>query len=484
MKFINENFLLQSASARCLYFDYAENQPIIDYHSHLCPRLIAEDHRFSNLAEIWLQGDHYKWRAMRAAGIPERLITGDASDWDKFQAWAEVVPHTLRNPLYHWTHLELRTFFGIEDRLFDSDSAPEIWKRGNAILKEPEFSVRGILRKMNVKYLCTTDDPLDSLEFHKRIAEDSDFEVGVYPTFRPDKALSIPARTSGGSSQRSDCIRDYLHYLDRLGAVAGLNIGSFSDLVESLRVRHSYFHENGCRISDHGFGLFEFDEHVKASTAEKIFDKLRNEKTIDAGEEISFRSALLHEIGKMNAEKEWAMQLHLGALRNNNTRLLRELGPDCGCDSMIDGASAHALSRFLDSLDAIGQLPRMILYNLNPCENEMLATLIGNFQDGITPGKLQYGSGWWFLDQKQGMERQLDTISNQGLLGRFIGMLTDSRSFLSFSRHEYFRRILCNVLGAEMEQGLLPNDFELIGNLVQNICFKNAKEYFSIECGT
>ena len=481
MRFIDENFLLQNGSARRLYHDFAESLPIIDYHSHLSPQLIAENHQFANLAELWLAGDHYKWRAMRAAGIPERLITGDASDWDKFQAWAEVVPQTLRNPVYHWSHLELRKPLGIDDVLFGPETAPDVWKHANALLKMPEFSTRGILWQMNVELVCTTDDPADSLEFHRSIAKDDTFNIAVYPTFRPDRALNIPLVTREGSTNRHDCVPLYLQYVEQLGQSADLEIREYANLVEALRRRHTFFHEQGCRLSDHGFGRFAYDPDWTFSQVEHVFQQLRSGKAISPSDEVALRSALMVEVGQMNAEKGWAMQLHIGALRNNNTRLYKSLGPDCGCDSMGDGSSAFSLSRFLDALEQTGQLPKTIVYNLNPTDNDMLATMIGNFQDGITPGKLQYGSGWWFLDQMDGMTKQLNTISNQGLLSRFVGMLTDSRSFLSFTRHEYFRRIFCNLLGTEMEQGLLPGDFELAGNLVKKICYENAKEYFEFE---
>ncbi len=481
MKFLDENFLLQNAAARRLYHDFARDLPILDYHSHLSPQMIADDHRFANMTEIWLAGDHYKWRAMRAAGIPERLITGDANDWDKFQAWAEVVPQTLRNPLYHWTHLELRRPLGIDDLLFGPDTAPDVWKKGNAVLKNPEFSTRGILRQMNVRLVCTTDDPADSLDYHRAIAEDETFDIAVYPTFRPDRALNIPSITPDGSKDRADCVEVYVQYLDQLGRSADMEIRKYADLLEALRERHAFFHAHGCRLSDHGFGRFVYDADWTLSQVEHVFQAIRSGQPVSPEGEIALRSALLLEIGKMNAEKGWAMQLHLGALRNNNARLFKQLGPDCGCDSMGDPCSAYALSRFLDALDSRECLPKTILYNLNPVDNDMLATMIGNFQDGITPGKLQYGSGWWFLDQRDGILRQLETISNHGLLSRFIGMLTDSRSFLSFTRHEYFRRILCNLLGTEMEQGLLPDDYELVGGLVEDVCYKNAKEYFEFE---
>ncbi|MGL6225617.1 MAG: glucuronate isomerase [Thermoguttaceae bacterium] len=478
MKFIDDNFLLHSPAAKQLFHDFAEHLPIIDYHSHLPPRLIAENHSFSNMTEIWLSGDHYKWRAMRAAGIPERLITGDASDWDKFQVWSEVIPQTLRNPLYHWTHLELRRPLGMDEFLLGPETAPKIWKRGNALLRKPEFSTHGILRQMNVDLVCTTDDPVDSLEYHRAIAADPDCPVQVFPTFRPDRAMNIPRLTLAGCSDRAQCIRLYCGYLDQLGEVADQEIRDLDQLIAVLAQRHEVFHQAGCRLSDHGFGHFDFVEVPDQEEAGTIFRRLRKGELVSDTEERILRSVLLLAIGRLNAEKGWTMQLHIGALRNNRTRAYRELGPDCGCDSMIDGPISCRLSRFLDRLDQTDQLPKTILYNLNSTDSDMLATMIGNFQDGLTPGKMQYGSGWWFLDQKEGMERQLNALSNQGLLSRFVGMLTDSRSFLSFTRHEYFRRILCNLLGNEMETGLLPNNFDLIGSLVRDVCYLNAKNYF------
>ena len=472
------DFLLQTNSASRLYHDYAAKLPIIDYHSHLPAKQIADDHQFANMTEIWLHGDHYKWRAMRAAGIPERMITGDAPDWEKFQAWAEVVPKTLRNPLYHWTHLELRRPLGFDDLRFGPNTAPDVWKQGNSLLKDPRFSCRGIIKQMNVELVCTTDDPIDSLEYHEKIAADSGFGIDVLPTFRPDKALNVPFLTPQGSTDRTECVRLYIEYIRKLEQAASMEIRQLSDLFTALDIRHRFFHDRGCRLSDHGFGRFMYDEHWTQSKAAAVFEDLQNGKPVSESEELTLRSSLMNIIATLNSERGWTMQLHVGAIRNNRTRLYRELGPDCGCDSIGDGTSAYALSRFFDSLDVNDRLPKTIVYNLNPSDNEMLATMIANFQDGITPGKMQYGSGWWFLDQKDGMEKQLNTLSNQGLLSLFVGMLTDSRSFLSFTRHEYFRRILCNLLGSEMEHGILPNDFELIGSLVRDICYNNAKSYF------
>ena len=481
-RFITENFLLGTTSAARLYHEFAAGMPILDYHCHLSPKEIAEDRRFENLTQIWLAGDHYKWRAMRAAGVDERYITGDASDWEKFQAWADVVPKTLRNPLYHWTHLELNRPFGINDRLLGPDTAKSIWDECNAKLQTPEFSARGIMRQMNVKLVCTTDDPIDDLQWHKAIAADNSFDIKVLPTFRPDKALQFEVLQPDGMGVTEQSVQMYNTYLDRLAELSGQEIKTFDDLIIALKNRHDYFHENGCLLSDHGFEVFQFfywfeNNHNFASAA---FQKLRDGKVIDEGHITSLRSTILYHLGKMNAEKGWTMQLHIGAIRNNNTRFYRQLGVDAGFDSIAiaDDYSTKSLSRFFDKLDQEEKLPKTIVYNLNPADNDMLATLIGNFQDGKTPGKMQFGSGWWFLDQKKGMEDQLNALSNHGLLSLFVGMLTDSRSFLSYTRHEYFRRILCNLLGDEIETGLLPNDFELVGGMVRDICYNNAARYF------
>ncbi len=478
MNYITENFLLRSDAAVRLYHEFAASQPIIDYHCHLPAKEVAEDRRFENLSQIWLAGDHYKWRAMRSAGVDERFITGNASDREKFQAWAETAPKTLRNPLYHWTHLELNRPFGIADRLLGPDTAESIWNDANARLQQPEFSARGIMRQMNVRLVCTTDDPIDSLEHHQRIAADQSFDIQVLPTFRPDKAIQFAAPTPDGGRITEGSIRTYNDYLEKLENAAGIRIESFDDLIESLRKRHDFFHENGCRLSDHGFGLFAYGWFDSREELTEIFARIRRGKMIEEDEAARLQSAVLHHVAVMNHERGWTMQLHLGAMRNNNSRFFRRLGPDTGFDSMIDGDFAQPLSRFLDRLDSEEKLPKSIVYNLNPAWNDMLATLIGNFQDGKTPGKMQFGSGWWFLDQKKGMEDQIDALSNHGLLSQFVGMLTDSRSFLSYTRHEYFRRILCDMLGGEMQDGLLPNDFELVGNLVRNVCYGNAKNYF------
>jgi glucuronate isomerase len=463
--FITENFLLQSDSAVRLYHQHARDLPIIDYHCHLPPQQVADDHRFANLAQIWLYGDHYKWRAMRAAGVPERFCTGDAGDWEKFAKWAETVPKTLRNPLYHWTHLELKRPLGISDRLLSPATAAGIWEECNARLAEPQFSCRGIMRQMKVVLVCTTDDPVDSLEAHRRIAADTSFLVQVLPTFRPDKAMAVESPQA------------FNEWTNRLAAAANVEIGSLADFLAAIRARHDYFHSVGCRLSDHGLESLPFAEYTESQIA-ATFRKVRGGTQPDEEETVRFKSAMLHEFALMNHEKGWTQQIHLGALRNNNARKFRELGPDTGFDSMADGLLARPLSRFLDRLDHQNQLTKTIVYNLNPSVNDLLATMLGNFQDGSTPGKMQYGSGWWFLDQKDGMEKQLESLSNQGLLSQFVGMLTDSRSFLSYTRHEYFRRILCNLLGREMDQGILPCDFDLVGPMVEDICYYNAARYF------
>lgn len=463
--FITENFLLQNESAARLYHEYARSLPILDYHCHLPPHQIAEDHRFANMAEIWLSGDHYKWRAMRANGVPERFCTGDASDWEKFLAWAETVPKTLRNPLFHWTHLELKRPFGIRDRLLGPATARGIWDECNARLAEDGFSCRGILAQMNVVALCTTDDPADDLASHAALAADPTFSVRVFPAFRPDKGMAAESPEALNA------------WLDRLGAASQIEIRDFSDYLDALRHRHAFFHAHGCRLSDHGLDAMAAEEYTE-SEVRAIFARLRAGSGVGPEEVLKFKSAMLYEFAVLDHEKGWTQQFHLGALRNNNSRSFRALGPDTGFDSIGDAPQARPLSRFLDRLHREGRLARTILYNLNPADNEVLATMIGNFQDGSVPGKMQYGSGWWFLDQKDGMERQMLSLSNQGLLSRFVGMVTDSRSFLSYTRHEYFRRILCNLLGTEMEQGLLPKDFDWIGGLVRDVCYDNAARYF------
>jgi glucuronate isomerase len=464
--FITENFLLQNDRAVELYHSVARDLPIIDYHCHLPPRQIAEDHRFANLAQIWLYGDHYKWRAMRAAGVAERYCTGDASDWEKFEKWAEVVPRTLRNPLYHWTHLELKRPLGISDRLLDPRTARSIWDDCNATLGRDDMSCRGILRQMRVEVVCTTDDPADSLEYHAAIAADPTFKTRVLPTFRPDRAVAAELPDTFNA------------YVNRLAEVAATDIGDdLPRYLDALRRRHDFFHGAGCRLSDHGLTTFD-DVQGTLPEASGIFSRVRRGERASEKEAAVFRSAMLYEMALWDHARGWTQQFHLGPLRNNNSRMFALVGADAGFDSIGDASFARGLARFLDRLDRTEQLAKTILYNINPSHNEMLATMIGNFQDGRVQGKLQFGSGWWFLDQKDGMEKQLNCLSNMGLLSTFVGMLTDSRSFLSYTRHEYFRRILCNLLGTEMRQGLLPDDVELVGGLVRDVCHDNAARYF------
>lgn len=462
MEFINDNFLLDTEAARELYHETASKLPIIDYHCHLSPKEIADDRKFKTLTNLWLDGDHYKWRAMRTDGVDERYCTGDASDRDKFQKWAETVPNTLRNPLYHWTHLELKKPFGVTE-LLNGESAERIYNNCNQQLTQDNFSCRGLIDQWNVEAICTTDDPIDSLEHHISIKK-SGYRVKVNPTWRPDKAMAIESPT-------------FNQYIDLLGKAADRNISTYSDLLDALKDRQQHFHDNGCRLSDHGLDTFIAVDYTDSEVS-LIFSNAREGKAITALEIDKFRSAMLHQLGLMNSEKGWVQQFHIGAIRNNSTRLFNKLGPDTGFDSIGDKPVASSMSKYLNSLDIKGQLTKSILYNLNPSDNEVYATMIGNFQDGRSPGKMQWGSGWWFLDQKDGMEKQINALSNLGLLSRFVGMLTDSRSFLSYSRHEYFRRILCNILGNDIKQGLIPNDMPLLKKLVSDICYNNAKQYF------
>jgi glucuronate isomerase len=462
--FIHADFLLGTPQARALYHQFAEDQPIYDYHCHLPPALIAANHEFADLAEIWLGGDHYKWRAMRSNGVAERFCTGDASPREKFQAWAETVPQTLRNPLYHWTHLELKRYFGV-DGLLDGASAGKVWKQANARL--PSLRVHDLLARSRVAVVCTTDDPADSLDDHAKIRA-TGLKTRVYPAYRPDKALGVNAPKSFNA------------WLEKLGGVAGGEIRTFDDLLSALKRRHDDFHAAGGRLSDHGLecALAEPCTHAEAR---RVFATARAGRIPSVEDQARYGSYLMLEFGRWDAARGWTKQLHLGALRSNNTRLLGRLGPDTGFDSIGDFPQARSLARYLDALDATDQLPRTILYNVNPVHNYVLGTMIGNFQDGSIPGKLQFGSGWWFLDQKEGMEWQMNALSNLGLLSRFVGMLTDSRSFLSYPRHEYFRRVLCNLLGADMARGEIPSDLKLVGSMVRNICFGNARDYFGLE---
>jgi glucuronate isomerase len=460
--FITENFLLQNEVAHELYNEHAKHEPIFDYHCHLPPDQIADNKTFRNLYEIWLAGDHYKWRAMRWNGVPEKYCTGDASDWEKFLAYARTVPRTLRNPLYHWTHLELKRFFGI-DRLLDETTAKEIWDEANE--KLASMSVHRILESNRVAVVCTTDDPTDSLEHHRRIRESDKLLTRVYPAFRPDKALAVDQPAAWNA------------WVDKLGECRNLS-GFFS----ALQKRLDFFHENGCRLSDHGLNHICEGDCTEAEAA-RIFASARAGKQVTLSEANEFRSFVMLWLGEHYYARGWVMQFHLGAMRNNNTRMMRKLGPDTGFDSIGDWPQAEPLARHLDKLDQNDRLPKTILYNLNPADNYAFASLLGSFQDGGVPGKVQFGSGWWFLDQKEGIEWQLNTLSNLGLLSRFVGMLTDSRSFLSYSRHEYFRRILCNLIGRDVMTGELPHDIKLLGRLVRDVCFQNAKNYFPLAPG-
>jgi glucuronate isomerase len=462
-KFIDENFLLQNITAQKLYHEFAKEMPIIDYHNHLSPEQIARDINFENPTQLWLYGDHYKWRAMRTNGVDEKYITGNATDYEKFEQWAATVPYTLRNPLYHWTHLELQRYFDI-DTLLSPATAKVIYDECSAKLKTPAFSVKNLLRKMNVKVLCTTDDPTDSLEHHRRIKADG-FEIKVLPAFRPDKAMNV------------DDVAGFNSYVNKLQEVSGILIATWSEYLQALKMRHDFFAEMGCTISDHGLEQMYVVDYTDAEI-KNIFRKLTAGESISQPENIKFKSAMLVQFALWDHEKNWVQQYHLGALRNNNSRMMQTLGADTGWDSIGDFSQAKQLSKFLNRLDSTNQLAKTILYNLNPADNELLATMTSNFNDGTVAGKIQFGASWWFLDQKDGITKQLNTLSNMSLLSKFIGMLTDSRSVMSYPRHEYFRRILCNILGEEMENGELPDDINLVGRIIQDICFNNAKEYF------
>lgn len=461
-KFIHDNFLLENKYAEELYHTYSKHQPIIDYHNHLPPQQIAEDKTFGNITNVWINGDHYKWRAMRTLGIDEEFVTGKASDKDKFLNWAKTVPYTMRNPLYHWTHLELARYFDIYD-LLNEKSAEKVWEITQEKLNFSEYSCRGLLKKVNAELVCTTEDPIDTLQYHQQLAK-SDFNVKVSTAFRPDKAILI---SNDG----------YNDYIDTLGNVAGVSINSFADLCDALRKRIVFFNENGCKLCDHGLDQIYFEQYTE-NEVNTIFKKKRENKAISNEEALKFQSAVLVFLCETYHEFGWVQQFHLGALRNNNARMHRVLGPDTGWDSIGDYPQAQKLSAFLNALDSKDTLTKTIIYNLNPADNEVMATMIGNFNDGSVKGKVQFGSGWWFLDQKDGMTKQLNALSNMGLISCFVGMLTDSRSFLSFPRHEYFRRILCNLLGDEIKRGELPNDMEWIGNMVADISYNNAKNYF------
>jgi glucuronate isomerase len=463
-QFITENFLLTNKLAEELYFEAAKDMPIIDYHCHLPPADIASNKKFENITQVWLAGDHYKWRAMRTNGVDEKYCTGSVSDWEKFEAWAKTVPYTLRNPLYHWTHMELKKPFGITDKLLNESTAKEIWDECNSKLAKDEFTTQGLLKQFNVDTVCSTDDPVDSLEYHKQLKK-SGFTIKVLPCYRPDKAMAVENLTA------------FKEYFGKLQQAADMSVTNYKMYIEALRKRHDFFHDMGCRISDHGIET-AYAEDYSDSEIESIFQKALKGTALNQHEILAFKSAMMYEFGLMDHEKDWVQQLHLGALRNNSSRMMRQLGPDTGFDSIGDFEIAKPLARFLDKLDCDGRLAKTIIYNLNPRDNELMATMIGNFQDGTVPGKLQYGAAWWFLDQKDGMEKQLAALSNLGLLSRFVGMLTDSRSFLSYSRHEYFRRLLCSILAEDAAKGLLPEDKPLLKEMVKNISYNNAKNYF------
>ena len=463
--FLDENFLLNNKTAERLYHEYAKDMPIFDYHCHLSPKEIAQNKKYRNITELWLGGDHYKWRAMRSNGVDERFITGDADDKEKFFKWAETMKYCLGNPLYHWAHLELKRYFGIE-KILSAETAAEIWEECNKKLDSKDFSVKNLIKRSNVSILCTTDDPVDNLQYHATIAKDETFGVRVLPAFRPDKGINIDKEP-------------FLPWLEELSKASGMEIGSFEAYKNAMNQRIEFFHRAGCRISDHGLDMVCFETSTEQD-AETVLKKAFSHQRITETEARIFKTQVLLFLGKLYAKYNWAMQIHLGVNRNNNSKMMKRLGPDTGFDSIGDFSLSQTLIKFLDSLDAADELPRTILYCINPGDNEILATIAGSFQNGGIPGKIQFGSAWWFNDQKDGMERQMRTLANLGLLGRFVGMVTDSRSFISYTRHEYFRRVLCNILGEWAENGEVPLDMKLLGGMVQDICFNNARNYFGI----
>jgi len=464
--FIHDDFLLQNESAKTLYHDYAAVMPVIDYHCHLPPSEVAEDKRWDNMTQVWLEGDHYKWRNMRSNGIDERYITGDASDREKFQKFSETMPYLLRNPLFDWSHLELKRYFGIDD-LLSPATADNIWAITKEKLDQPEFSARGFMKQSDVRLVCTTDDPVDNLENHISVAK-SDFDVQMLPAWRPDKALTI------------DNMYFWNNWMDKLVTAAGFSIDSWDDFLEALQKRHDFFAEQGCCLSDYGLDRLYATKYTEGEI-KVIFDKARAGGLVSADEVVKFRSAVLFECMSMDFRSDWSVQIHYGAMRSNNTKMLNQLGPDTGFDSIGDWNVAEDMAALLNRLEMNDSLPRVVIYNLNPRDNEMIGTMLGNFQRGPDIGRMQLGSGWWFNDQRDGMLRQMEALSQLGLLSRFVGMLTDSRSFLSYTRHEYFRRILCNMLGSDMEAGRIPSDLKWTGEIVKDICYRNAVRYFGFD---
>ena len=462
--FINDDFMLESDAAKRLYNEYAAKMPIIDYHCHLNPAEVAGDKSWKNITQAWLYGDHYKWRAMRSNGIEEKYCTGNATDREKFDKFAETMPYLLRNPIYHWSHLELKRYFGISEVLSPA-TAEHIWRETSKQLQSRGLSARKLMQKSNVKLVCTTDDPTDSLEYHIAVAQDASFGIKMLPTWRPDKAMTVEHQSS------------FNEWVDKLGNCVDFDILDFRSFINALEKRQEFFHNCGCRISDHGVETIYAEDFTPSEIA-AIFNKIRGGRNLNPTEALKFKSAMLFEFARMNYKKGWAQQIHYGVMRNNNTAMLNKLGADTGFDSIGDFNIAKPLAKFLDRLSSENMLTKTIIYNINPRDNEVIATMLGNFQDSSIAGKMQMGSGWWFLDQTDGMRRQIEALSQLGLLSRFVGMLTDSRSFLSYTRHEYFRRLLCNLLGSEMERGLLPKDFNLVGTMVSDICYNNANRYF------
>jgi glucuronate isomerase len=462
--FIDDDFVLETTAAKRLYHDYAKDMPIIDYHCHLNPSDVAHDKSWKNITQVWLYGDHYKWRAMRSNGIDEKYCTGGASDREKFNKFAETMPYLLRNPMYHWSHMELSRYFGINE-LLSPKTADMIWKETSEQFASGNISARKLMKNSNVRLVCTTDDPVDNLDHHATVNSDGGFGIKMLPTWRPDKAMAVDHQSM------------FNEWIDKLACRVDIDINDFRSFINALEKRQDYFHEHGCRLSDHGIETVVAEDYT-ASEIMTIFNKIRGGNNLNGSEKLKFKSAMLFELCRLNHRKGWAQQIHYGVMRNNNTRMYNKLGADTGFDSIGDFNVAGAMAKFFDKLDQAQMLTRTVIYNINPSDNEIIATMLGNFQDGKTPGKMQLGSGWWFLDQRDGMERQIEALSQLGLLSRFVGMLTDSRSFLSYTRHEYFRRILCNILGNDIQRGLIPKDYALVGSMVRDICFNNANKYF------